>query len=967
MKHKRRIKGTILGIFTGIFCFVLLAVLLYGTQIFVSYQQQYDNAVAELTQIRDQMAAQQVQDDLVQMADDLIRVNVQKAALVLSNTEITAEKLAAVAEYEPSITAMMVFREDGTLLHSFGEAKTDPEFLRVLQKGQIEKTENDMSFLAMRLEGDTYLAVGADNFSLEEGYQQTQYDMVIVAELANGMSGNVAVVNRANERVLYGPDAMLGRKLSNLLLFPPETFFNGTTLVLAMGHSLMLAATLEYGNYQLLSLFDVFNVIQGLHAVIVPALLGFGFLIFLLLAYTKFIRTDMCRGRLGKIHYVQFGKKHYLNTLLLRKLVGFAMIGIACMVCVVYCLQLLVRSDEQRQNAEYRLDIAARILEENQSIMADAEQLDMTLLTLRAQEAQSMLKLNPKLLNEDGLNSMARLLNADGICVLDDDGKLVAATTSLQNYALSGNAADANYAFWNVIHGFAESHVQNVPKDPYNHEMDTVYAGVANEDDHGMLLLALNYDAFRTWQMAYDVDTRLETIGIDSQSILLAVKSGSDTCVFDSSNQYTGLSLAEYGIDESFLRNGYSGTHQFDGEDCLITTRSLLNWHLLYLTPTGLISASSWIFTILVIVAGLMVVMITVVPWLVVRTPGEDIRKPANKAHSVRQRSHVDAILDRDGQIELVESRIEQHTMRKRWQDKNANAKLNSLVRGLMATLGGGLLIFLFFGRHTGNYPLLDRILNQNWDKTVNVYAVSYVAIVVTGVWVLAEVMQNITEFVTGTFSRRWKTTGILFSNIIRYATLIFSIFFTLKNFGVQTSSLATSASLLTLIFGLGCQNFVADLVAGIFLLFEGAFRVGDIVTIDNWHGEVVEIGLRSTKVKNEIGNVKVFQNSRISGAVNMTRDQTFAVCDIPLPAGEMLEAYEEKLTTSFFPEAMKSIEILRHPLVYEGVVNMNGDNAILRISVKCLEHDREQIKRELYRALKLWREQSAKKPPANA
>jgi small conductance mechanosensitive channel len=119
--------------------------------------------------------------------------------------------------------------------------------------------------------------------------------------------------------------------------------------------------------------------------------------------------------------------------------------------------------------------------------------------------------------------------------------------------------------------------------------------------------------------------------------------------------------------------------------------------------------------------------------------------------------------------------------------------------------------------------------------------------------------------------------------------------------------------------------------------------------------------------VKNEIGNVKVFQNSRISGAVNMTRDQTFAVCDIPLPAGEMLEAYEEKLTTSFFPEAMKNIETLRHPLVYEGVVNMNGDNAILRISVKCLEHDREQIKRELYRALKLWREQSAKKPPANA
>lgn len=964
MKHKRRIKGPVLSVLMGIFCFVLLTVMLYGTQIAVSYQLQYEDAMTELTRLQDQLSSQPHQEGYDQIVEDLLRNIVQKTALLLTDEEISNQTLAAVVEQLPEISTAMVFREDGTLMGAFGNAKTDPDFLRQLQESHIEKAENNMSFLAMRFRDDLYLAIGTSIYALEDGFPKQEYDMRIVAELSVGMSGNTVIVNRANGRVLYGPESMLGRRLSEFMLSPAEIASDFPMLLI--DHSIYFLVRLRHENYQLLSLISLKSIIQNLNNAIIPALLGFGFLIVLLLAYTEFIRMDMCKGWLGKIHYVQFGKKHYVNTLLLRKLAGFAVIGIACMICVIYCIQLLVRSDEQRQNAEYRLDIAARILEENKSAMAEAKQMDIDHLTDMAQEVKSILTFNSSLFNEAGMNSIARLLNVDGICVLDENGKAVAATTNFQNYELSSNISDAAYPFWSVINGFAASHVQSIPNDPYNQDNDMVYAGIVNDHERGMILLATHNDSFKMWQQLYDPTTTLGMVGLDSQSILLAVKSGSTSCVFDSSSQYTGLSLEEYGIEESFLRSGYSGTHRFDGKDSLITTRSILDLHLLYITPTGQISASSWLFTAYVVIIGLLVALLAIIPRLMVRVPGEDIRPSPNKARSARKRSRVDAFLDRDGQIELVESCEDTHAPRKRWKDKPASAKLTDLVRLLMAALGVWLLLFLLLNKNTGNHPLMDRILGQNWDQSLNVYAVSYVTIVVIGVWIVAGMLQNIIRFVMGTFSRRWKTSGILISNVLRYATLIFSVFFTLKNFGVQTSTLATSASLLTLIFGLGCQNFVADLVAGVFLLFEGAFRVGDIVTIDNWHGEVVEIGLRSTKVKNEIGNVKVFQNSRISGAVNMTRDLTFAVCDIPLPPGEMLEAYESKLTTSFFPEAMKNIELLRHPLVYEGVVNMTGDNAILRISVKCLEHDREQIKRELYRALKLWREETAKKPPAN-
>lgn len=965
MKQNKRTKGPVLSILMGVFCFLLLTFLLYSTQAVVTYQLRKDDAMAELTQIRDKLASKPQQEDLEQVVEVALRQKVQTAALLLADGPISNEKLAFVAEQEMLLTALMVFREDGTLLHSYGAAQTDPDFLCRLVNQQVERTEDGHPFLAMKLEDDLYLAVGTDIVVTERDYQQLQYDMDLIAEIADEMVGNIVVANRSTGRVLYGPDSMMGKRLNNFL----EGSVDDEVVLplVVVDHSVMFASVLKYNEYTFLSLFDVLDLLNSLHSTVVPALLGFGFLIFLLLAYTEFIRTDMCRGWLGKINYAQFGKKHYVNVLLLRKLVGFAMIGITCMICAVYCLQLMIRSDEQRQNAENRLDIAAHALEENQTFIEEIEKENPVFLTEMAREAQAMLEINPGLHNEEGLNTIARLLNVNGICTLDNNGQIAAATTNLQDYSLVSNTAEYTHQFWNVINGFSESHVQIVHNDPYNQNNDMAYAGVSVENGQGMLLIAVGYDLLNSWQQMYSVEAVLETIGVDSQSTLLAVEAGTTNCVYDSSGQYKGLQLDAYGIEEAFLRNGYSGSHQFDGKDCLITTRSVLDWHLLYITPTSRISSSSWLFTALVIITGLFVVMVAITPSLLVHAPGEDLRMRKSKEQSARHRSRVDASFDRDGQIELVEHQIEHHTLRKRWRGKRASEKLGSLIKGAMVVLGGCLLIFLLFGRHTGNHPLLDRILAQIWDKTLNVYAISYVVIGVAGVWIIAEMLQKILLFVTGTFSRRWKTSGILISNVIRYAALIVSIFFTLKNFGVQTSTLATSASLLTLIFGLGCQNFVADLVAGVFLLFEGAFRVGDIVTIDNWHGEVIEIGLRSTKVKNEIGNVKVFQNSRISGAINMTRDLTFAVCDIPLPPGEMLEVYENKLTTSFFPEAVENIESIRHPLIYEGVVGMNGDNATLRISVKCLEKEREQIKRELYRELKLWRERNNKKPPANA
>ena len=68
-----------------------------------------------------------------------------------------------------------------------------------------------------------------------------------------------------------------------------------------------------------------------------------------------------------------------------------------------------------------------------------------------------------------------------------------------------------------------------------------------------------------------------------------------------------------------------------------------------------------------------------------------------------------------------------------------------------------------------------------------------------------------------------------------------------LKSFGVDTTTLLASAGVIVLIVGLGAQSLIEDVIAGLSIVFENEYEVEDIVIIDNFRGEIIEIGLRTT------------------------------------------------------------------------------------------------------------------------
>ena len=195
----------------------------------------------------------------------------------------------------------------------------------------------------------------------------------------------------------------------------------------------------------------------------------------------------------------------------------------------------------------------------------------------------------------------------------------------------------------------------------------------------------------------------------------------------------------------------------------------------------------------------------------------------------------------------------------------------------------------------------------------------------------------------------RTKTVFSLFDGFVKYACAIVIIILVLKACGVDTAALVASIGVLTLIVGLGAQPLIADIIAGIFIIFEDEYHVGEIVTINDFRGTVMEIGIRSTRLIDAAGNIKIINNSAIGDVINLSRELSLAVVDCDFPYDVPIELIENILKDNF-DKIAKNIPAIKEGPYYKGVCMYKDSNVTVKIVAKCIEDDRFQVERDLNR-----------------
>ena len=134
---------------------------------------------------------------------------------------------------------------------------------------------------------------------------------------------------------------------------------------------------------------------------------------------------------------------------------------------------------------------------------------------------------------------------------------------------------------------------------------------------------------------------------------------------------------------------------------------------------------------------------------------------------------------------------------------------------------------------------------------------------------------------------QRANTIRIVILNVIKYSIVVLVLLAILANFGVNVKSIVAGLGITTAILGLAFQDLAKDLIAGISIITENQFEVGEIVEYDGFMGEVVFLGLKTTRIKDYRGAVKIIANHKLDTIINYSLNNYLAIVDLRISYNE--------------------------------------------------------------------------------
>ncbi len=198
-----------------------------------------------------------------------------------------------------------------------------------------------------------------------------------------------------------------------------------------------------------------------------------------------------------------------------------------------------------------------------------------------------------------------------------------------------------------------------------------------------------------------------------------------------------------------------------------------------------------------------------------------------------------------------------------------------------------------------------------------------------------------------GSIYRRRRTLAKLTLSIIRYVGWIIAIIIVLALWGVNIGPALAGLGILGLVIGLGAQKFINDLISGLFIIFEQHYDVGDIIESNGFKGEVIDIGLKTTRIKNWKGEVKILANGSISDVINFSKHHSLAIVDFGIAYDADIDK-TTKLLKNELPKFSKSYpEIIEDPEIL-GVIELAGSSVNIRVIAKTLTNQHFNIERQL-------------------
>ena len=243
----------------------------------------------------------------------------------------------------------------------------------------------------------------------------------------------------------------------------------------------------------------------------------------------------------------------------------------------------------------------------------------------------------------------------------------------------------------------------------------------------------------------------------------------------------------------------------------------------------------------------------------------------------------------------------------------------------------------------------LDKILIKEVIGPVLIVLISFVIYMI-----LKGIVNNVFRIKTKYIDRRkTKTINGLINNLIKYFIFIIDVVMILDIFGIDTKTLIASLGVVGIVAGLAVQDTLKDFVAGMSIILENQYHVGDTITIKGFRGEVISLGIKSTRLRSLTGEVMIVPNHLIEEVINHSMDKSVAVVDIPVSYNTNIDKLE-KVLSELFIELNESISGLKSEIRILGLQSYDDSSITYRVCVDTVPMEHLRVERELKRAIKV-------------
>ena len=164
----------------------------------------------------------------------------------------------------------------------------------------------------------------------------------------------------------------------------------------------------------------------------------------------------------------------------------------------------------------------------------------------------------------------------------------------------------------------------------------------------------------------------------------------------------------------------------------------------------------------------------------------------------------------------------------------------------------------------------------------------------------LTFVAANLGTALLGRYTRRAETpiaTTSLTQNVLRAAIIASGALLVLANLGVAITPLLTALGVGSLAVALALQPTLSNLFAGMHMAFAKPLRVGDFIELETGtRGHVVDIGWRSTRIRDLPNNLIIVPNARLVEMVVTNYSLPVGELSVPVPVGVSYAADLERV-----------------------------------------------------------------------